>query len=64
MKKPKSPCKDCENRKQFCHTDCDVWSVYERERNAYYDRPKDTGDRDANSFLIEQIQKRKKKCSQ
>lgn len=35
MKKPKSPCRECEKRAESCRIECKEWKVYEKERQKY-----------------------------
>lgn len=36
--KPKSPCSpNCDGRSGICHSICEKWKEYEKERNAFYE---------------------------
>lgn len=56
--RPQPPCKDCQERRTFCHTECDKWAEYETQRNEYYDFIHRQKEDSARAFLIEQTVKR------
>lgn len=35
MKRPESPCRDCEERRENCHSECEKYIEYTEERKQY-----------------------------
>lgn len=35
MKRPESPCRDCEFRKELCHADCEVYQTFKKDLESW-----------------------------
>ena len=61
MKRPKPPCKGCEERRPGCHTECDGYKTFRADLDAFNKIIKEAEDRERDLDQFDYDQKRKRR---